>query len=110
MNNVGGSSSPSGGAKRKLVQCGENDVLHIYAQRFEHDDAQIVGTREALIALRDYIDHVLHGGTDLRGSFAADGEGYWIEIKLSTWEDMNEMPPPYMDYWDDSAPKPGEEL
>ncbi len=76
-------------------------TLHIFAQKAEHDDAWIVGTRDALRALRDEIDAVL-GEKHLRRPvepangaetfFAADGEQFRCFIvcdgRKETWEQM----------------------
>lgn len=57
--------------------------LHIYAQYAYHDPALILGTRDALVALRDGIDRALeheNGEATVEG-ITADGEGYGVEIK-----------------------------
>jgi hypothetical protein len=51
--------------------------LHIHAQSHEHSHATIIGTREALIAMRDAIDRALtdkNGETEMK-AMAGDGEG-----------------------------------
>lgn len=57
--------------------------LHVYAQDSEHRPAEIRGTKSALIALRDAIDAALAHPNGEAGSeaFAADGEGYSVEIR-----------------------------
>lgn len=56
--------------------------MNIHAQNFEHDDACINATKEALEALRDGIDNILKNDK-LEGViqfFASDGEGYDLRI------------------------------
>lgn len=57
--------------------------LHIYAQSHEHAPAEIRGTREALIKLRDTIDQALAhpNGEAEFSAFVCDGEGYAVEVR-----------------------------
>ncbi len=72
-----------------------DEQLHIYPQAFEHCEALIIGTPNALRNLRDALDKALEQNvvlTEDNGSeyhaisehFAADGEGYSILIKCTT--------------------------
>lgn len=58
-------------------------VLHLYPLSGEHGDGQIVGSRKALTALRDQLDHIIehHAGYVHRGYYAADGEGYDLVVE-----------------------------
>ncbi len=57
--------------------------LHLYAQYAWHDEARIVGNREALTALRDAIDRALadKNGEAEFAAVAGDGEGYRVDIR-----------------------------
>lgn len=57
-------------------------VLHIHAQSHWHDDATIIGTRDALRALRVAIDTALTGDPGHADVFCADGEGYAVRVLL----------------------------
>lgn len=59
-------------------------VLHLYPLAGEHEDGRIVGSRKALTALRDQLDHVVEHGARYvhRGYYAADGEGYDLTVEL----------------------------
>lgn len=65
-------------------------ILHIYGQYVWHDDVQICGTRDALVALRDTIDEVLKTGAtqSFEPFFCTDGEGYGVMIYLTKGMDM----------------------
>lgn len=71
--------------------------LHIYAQRYQNDDAQIIGTKDALINLRDLltarIDRTLIGNTVF---FTNDGEGYTVMIEEV--DSIETLDVPYTDY------------
>lgn len=62
------------------------NILHIYAQEEYHGDAQIVGTRDALIRLRETIDTVLQTTSEhykvtcTAQFFANDGDGYEVTV------------------------------
>ncbi len=57
-------------------------TLHVYAQSHEHDEAYLIGTRDALVQLREAIDIALSNKARRRESvsvadfFSSDGEGY----------------------------------
>lgn len=77
------------------------NVLHIYAQEFHHGDAQIVGTRDALIRLRETIDTVLqttseHYKVTCSAQFYAnDGEGYETTVICLPDFIAHSLPMPY---------------
>ncbi len=78
--------------------------LHVYAQPFWHQEAFIVGNREALEALRDAIDSALAEDEGKAVVVAADHEGYDLHVyreeDQSYWE--NSMLP----YTDEANFKP----
>ncbi len=58
-------------------------LLHIYSQPFQHGDARIAGNRAGLEWLQQVITDALHKGrhrTVDGMTFAADGEGYDVEV------------------------------
>lgn len=57
-------------------------LLHIYGQHFYHTPATVRGNRQALEALRDAINAALEAksGQARASVFAADGEGYGIDV------------------------------
>lgn len=62
----------------------EPPYLHLYAQKYQHANAKIVGNREALIKLRDVISAALIGLDDsscLIDVFANDGEEYSLFVR-----------------------------
>lgn len=70
--------------------------LHLYAQLQWHDEAYIVGNRQALESLRDAISKVLASeGPELVDTFASDGEGYCVAVALSDDETFDKLAPPY---------------
>jgi hypothetical protein len=76
-------------------------VLHIYAQAFWHEEAVIVGTREALLALADAINVAVlkdnSDGVERMEAYTADGEGYDVRIRLMDENSMNKLVLPYTD-------------
>lgn len=63
-----------------------NGVLHIFNQYQQHDEAYIIGNKEALTALRDAINQALEnekglGATDFDECVkTVDGEGYQVLV------------------------------
>lgn len=57
-------------------------ALHVYAQQAPHDEAFIVGNREALLALRRAINAALASGQGKADASVADGEGFSIHVIL----------------------------
>ena len=71
-------------------------LLHIYGQRWWHNDAYLVGTRDALTDLRDAITAILESGEPkLVEVFANDGEGYEVSVFVVDEEQMARMAVPY---------------
>ncbi len=71
--------------------------LHVYPQRHAHHPAEIRGTREALVALREAIDLALdrpNGAADAV-AFARDGEGYSIEVRRVPRDALHRSRLPY---------------
>jgi len=58
----------------------QSNILQIYAQEFEHQDAYIVGNKEALLKLRNAIDEAIATEESSIELFCADGEGYNLII------------------------------
>ena len=71
--------------------------LHVHGQYAYHDGAKLVGTREALTALRDAIDRALadKNGESEMGAIAGDGEGHGIEIRRVPRSAVQNSPVPY---------------
>jgi len=65
--------------------------MHIYAQDAWHDNAYIMGDREALAGLRDAIDTALRDGIGAGTVVASDGEGYDVVVRLCTVAELNEL-------------------
>lgn len=77
--------------------------LHIHAQHCQHDEAFIIGNRDALIALRTAIDNVLtHNTPQIVDAFVSDGEGFEAHIVLRTDTEMSTEVVPY-EYRRDSS-------
>lgn len=55
--------------------------LHVVPQYTYHADAEIVGTAEALTALRDAISYALKRGEAEIDTFCSDGEGYTLTVR-----------------------------
>lgn len=61
-----------------------------------HDDASIIGNREALSKLRDAIDKALQDEEAVASSMTNDGEGYDVII-ICKENDWDEVAFPYTD-------------
>ncbi len=73
--------------------------LHIHAQSHEHSQATIIGTREALIAMRDAIDRALadkNGEAEMK-AMVGDGEGYGVYFHCVPRRAMLDGRLPYTD-------------
>ena len=73
-------------------------ILVVYAQEQWHDTARIVGSREALQALRDALMVALDGNLykPIRTEVSApDGEGFYIEVEMVSDEDAPYLPDGY---------------
>lgn len=71
--------------------------LHIYPQSHAHAPAEIRGTREALLALRDAIDRAMahpNGEAEFQ-AFAKDGEGYGVEVRRVPRDALHRSRLPY---------------
>lgn len=72
--------------------------LHIYAQPHWHAEAKVMGTRTALLGLRDAIDRALQTGMDARANgIVSDGEGYHVVVSIRSRDALKELPDPYTD-------------
>lgn len=79
--------------------------LHIYGQYIWHDDVQIVGNTDAIVALRDALTESLEKGeAQVNDVFAGDGEGYGVTVRVTDSEEWPRFMTPYAaDYAQDSA-------
>jgi hypothetical protein len=64
----------------------EPPYLHLYAQKYQHADAEIIGNREALVMLRESLNKALSldyvGGKRSKIEvFTNDGEGYSLFVR-----------------------------
>lgn len=74
--------------------------LHIHGQRRPGNPANLVGTREGLVALRDAIDRALSGdrvGDAIAHATIADGGEYKLFVKMRPDGDVGNS------YWDKAA-------
>jgi hypothetical protein len=60
----------------------ETSCLHIYAQALWHDEALIIGDREAIEKLREACDKALLEGKAKESFMVSDGEGYDLYIAI----------------------------
>ena len=67
----------------------ELPYLHIYGQKYWHDNAIIVGNKTALKELRDVIDNAIQYGEGRLGTSSSDGEGYELFISCLPGEAEN---------------------
>lgn len=72
------------------------DGLQIYAQPSWHHDAVIVGTREAITALRDRLTSALEGKREKALFFPSDGEGYEVKINIVSTDALKPLPSWYL--------------
>lgn len=82
----------------------DNKVLHIYGQDAWHDAAYIIGTKEALVELRNGIDEALKNDMSKVVVWPADGEGFELFLIVRTSDQMEQLMLPY---FSDSCPKGG---
>ncbi|NMC34571.1 MAG: hypothetical protein GYA36_19285 [Veillonellaceae bacterium] len=74
--------------------------IHLYGQSHEHDEAYIVGNREALEELVRRIRQVLDyppPAESLMAAFTGDGEGFELRVVLTADGDMPNWLLPYYD-------------
>lgn len=81
--------------------------LNIYGQDHPHSEAEIIGTRSGLVALRDLLDVVLTDlglpeGACTKEFVATDGEGYAIRLQRIEPDQINKTSPLYTSYLEDS--------
>lgn len=69
----------------------------IYPQPYWHQEAEVIGNRAGLEALRDAITRALGNGLDEAEVYCTDGEGYGITVLELCDELLDEMPLPYTD-------------
>ena len=73
-------------------------TLHIYGQRFEHHEAYICGNIEALTHLRNALTLVIDNGESNDVQFKQnDGEGYDVQVVLTTDSEMESLRTAYCD-------------
>jgi hypothetical protein len=83
----------------KPVPEGPIRLLHVYGQGAWHDNIEIVGNSEALLALADTIQLALMDRNSEMESFVSDGEGFSVRVSLydKPWLEWNALPMPYTD-------------
>ena len=71
--------------------------MHVYPQSHAHAPAEIRGTREAMIALRDTIDRALNhsNGEAEFQAFTKDGEGYGVLLRRVPRDALHRSRLPY---------------
>ena len=76
-----------------------SEILHIYAQRTQHEDAYIVGDKRSLMALRDAISYAIdkNNTANLVGVYTNDGEGYCVKIVICPEKASEQLSSPYTD-------------
>jgi hypothetical protein len=74
--------------------------LHIFGQSGHGDTAYIIGTRAALVAIRNALNVAIDRGASAADAAAADGEEY--QIRIYCRHDMSDVPMPYVDIEDDT--------
>jgi len=74
-------------------------LLHVFSQSFEHDDAAVVGTREALLALKAGIERALadERGVAMVDARVNDGEGFFLNVYCVDDRTMRFVGVPYAD-------------
>jgi hypothetical protein len=72
-------------------------VLHLYAQDSWHDPAYIVGSRQALQALRDGLDVALRGDDAQVQVMVNDGEGHTVHVTIVDEALSDRLNLPYID-------------
>ncbi len=75
-----------------------DDTLHIYAQGYQHQEAWVVRTRDALTALRDALNVALAtGDPTAMTAFTNDGEGYKVILWPMPEGKVQDLRVPYTD-------------
>ena len=76
----------------------QSRLLHVLPQETHHGDAEIRGSKEALLRLASALvdaAEMAQGGEAKIEMMAADGEGYWIILRPMSDQQMNDGPLPY---------------
>lgn len=73
-------------------------ILHVYAQPSHHFEAHIIGTRDALLSLRQAIDAALQNIHEDACVFASDGEGYSCVVRCVAEQWAPALAPEYSDF------------
>lgn len=77
----------------------DTELLHIFAQPNNHDEAFIVGNRLGLERLRDALNAALEQrGAHSADVFTNDGEGYSAVVVFGEIEQMNALTLPYTEW------------
>jgi hypothetical protein len=75
------------------------NTLHIYAQPFEHQEAFIVGDKDALIKLRNLIDKAIEQQKAADDFYVVDGEGFNLLVLCKEVNVDAELP--YTEFYQD---------
>ena len=68
--------------QRTIAERNATGWMHVYGQVSGHDPAEIRGTTEALVALRDALTAAIEGdGVSEAVVTASDGEGYAVQVR-----------------------------
>jgi len=78
-----------------MTDSGFTNILAVYAEPAWHDDADVVGDREGLTALRDAIDAALATGYGRADVTMHDGEGYTVHVAMGTYDEFARLETPY---------------
>lgn len=72
-------------------------VLHIFGQQSYHDEVRVMGTKTALLILRDAISAAIDmGRATSQPVFVNDGEGYYVEVECVPSEEADALDQPYI--------------
>jgi hypothetical protein len=83
--------------KPKKIEC-HAGTIHVYSPFLWHQDAKIIGTRPALEALRDALNHALaNQGDAYIETFTNDGEGFDLIVKMVNEAEAENLAMPYTD-------------
>lgn len=74
-------------------------ILKVFGAAFWHSSVNIVGSRDALIDLRDAIDEAIKNDTGSADFFEVDGEGYKVTVNCEdrSLEEWAKLPTHYTD-------------
>lgn len=88
-------TSEQQGGGRIVMSDEYKGILHIHGQYAHHTDAYIVGTRDALLALKTAINAALNNDVGSANSYCSDGEGFSIYVIEISEESMKRAAVPY---------------